>query len=129
MTTLNTYKSSGIEDWGGVISDDFKNFARLYKNMLNRMCKKNSWQLVNFNRGHYYCSWFIKKDEDKFIYMSFSDVRHFAREWYKNIIYRTAKNERDYTGETNWYTNMENMERDLQRLFARMTFQKIGIES
>lgn len=120
MTTLNTYKSSGIEDWGGVISDEFKDFARLYKNMLKRMCKRNGWQLVNFNRGHYYCSWFIKKDEDKFIYMSFSDVRHFAREWYKIILYRTAKHERDYTGGSNWYTDLENMERDLQRMFARM---------
>lgn len=119
MTTLNTYKATGIEDWGGVISDEFKDFARLYKNMLNRMCKKNGWKLVNFNRGHYYCSWFIE-NSGKFIYMSFSDVRHFAREWYKIILYRTAQHERDYTGGSNWYTDLENMERDLQRMFMRM---------
>ena len=119
MVTLNTYKQTGIEDWGGVISDEFKDFARLYKNMLNRMCKKNGWKLVNFNRGHYYCSWFIENN-GKFIYMSFSDVRHFAREWYKIILYRTAKNEKDYTGGSNWYTDLESMECHLQKHFMRM---------
>ena len=127
-TSLNSYKVTGIEDWGGVISDDFKQFANLYRSMLKRMCKKNNWELVNFNKGHYYCSWFIKNGE-KFIYMSFSDVRHFAREWYKIILYRTAKSERDYTGGSNNYTDLENMERDLQRMFARMTFQNIGLQS
>lgn len=120
MKTLNTYKATGIEDWGGVISDEFKDFARLYKNMLNRMCKKNGWKLVNFNRGHYYCSWFIKNGE-KFIYCSFSDVRHFAREWYKNILYRSAKSDSDYTGGSNWYSDIESLECHLQKHFLRMS--------
>ena len=115
--TLNSYKFTSIEDWGGVISEDFKQFSRLYKNKLNRMCKQNNWQLVNFNHGHYYCSWFIKNEEGKFVYCSFSDVRHFAREWYKCILHRVAKDEHDYHGGSNWYTELENLEGAIARRF------------
>lgn len=119
MTTLNTYKWKGIEDMGAYTSDDFKNFTRLYRNMLKRMCKKNNWELVNFSMGHYYCSWFIKNDKGNHIYMSFADVRHFAKEWYNCILYRTAKHDRDYTGGSNWYTDLDNMECHLVQMFER----------
>lgn len=119
MTTLNTYKSTGIEDWGPCTSDDFKNFIRLYRNKLNRMCKDNNWQLVNFSTGHYYASWFVKNSEGKHIYMSFSDVRYFNKSWYNSILYRTAKDEKDYTGGSNWYTDLNNMESHLKKMFER----------
>lgn len=117
MATLNSYKATGIEDWGAYQSDDFKNFSRLYKNMLKKMCKANGWELVNFNTGHYYCSWFVKNSEWKFVYCSFSDVRHFTKDWYRNILHRVAKNEKDYTGGSNWYTELENLEGAITRRF------------
>ena len=119
MLTLNSYKTKGIEDYGGCISPDFKNFSRLYRNYLKRMCGKNNWTIVNFTVGHYYCSWFIKDENDRHIYMSFSDVRHFSKSWYNIILYRTAQNASDYRGGTNWYTDMNNMEKNLKQMFAR----------
>jgi hypothetical protein len=80
------------------------------------MCVNNGWELVNFNTGHYYCSWFIKNG-DKYVYCSFSDVRYFSTSWYKLILYRVAKNERDYTGGSNWYTELENLEGAITRRF------------
>jgi len=108
--TLTPYKNRGIEDWGGIISDDFKSFARKWQNFLKRMCVNNGWELCNFNRGHYYCSWFIKNG-DKYVYCSFGDVRHFSKDWYRLILHRVAKNERDYTGGSNWYTGLEHLEK------------------
>lgn len=119
MTTLNTYKYNGIEDYGSVISPDFKDFSRLYRNHIRRMCKKNGWELVKFNTGHYYCSWYIKNGEN-YIYMSFSDVRHFSKSWYNIILYRTAKNDHDSGGGSNWYTDLDNMEEHLKKMFKRM---------
>lgn len=119
MTTLKTYMVTGIENWGAVISDDFKNFARLYQSMLKRMCKRNNWQLVNFNRGHYYCSWFIKNEQGQHIYMSFSDVRYFSHDWWNSILYRTAKSDSDYTGGCNCYTDLVTMEGHIRRMFFR----------
>lgn len=116
---LESYKFRSIEDWGGVISEDFKQFASSYKRFLTKMCKKNNWTLVNFNRGHYYCSWFIKNEDNKFVYCSFADVRHFSTEWYKCILHRVAKNERDYTGGSNWYTELENLEGAITRRFQQ----------
>lgn len=116
---LKKYTHSGIEDWGAYQSDDFKRFARLYKNFLNKMCKNNNWELVKFNTGHYYCSWFIKS-EDKYIYCSFSDTRYFFRDWYKSILYRSAKSDSDYTGGTNNYSIIECLDSAINRLFNRM---------
>lgn len=116
--TLTPYIHRGIEDDGAYPSPDFKSFARKWRNFANRMAKNNGWELVNFNTGHYYCSWFMKKN-DKFIYCSFSDVRHFSSSWYKNILYRTAKHDRDYTGGSNCYSSLQNLESNLARMFER----------
>lgn len=125
MTKTNYYKllawrNKIIEDLGGYVSEDFKKFTKDYRNFLNRMCKNNGWELVNFNAGHYYLSWFIKKG-DKYIYCSISDVRYFNGEWYKNILFRSAKHEKDYTGGSNRYTKLSNLEFAIKSLFSRMT--------
>ena len=112
---LNPWKHNGIEDMGGYISEDFKKFARTYRNYLKRVCKAHNWELVNFSVGHYYCSWFIKEGE-KYVYCSFSDVRHFDKGWFNSILYRTAKSDHDYTGGSNWYTDLQNYERHIAKM-------------
>ena len=115
--TLTPYKHHVIEDCGGYISDDFKTFARKWRNFVKRMCKANEWELCWFNTGHYYCSWMLKNKEGKFVYCSFGDVRYFSKDWYKTILHRVAKHEKDYTGGTNWYTELENLEEAITRRF------------
>ena len=116
--TLTPYRNHSIEDWGGVISDDFKSFARKWRNFVKRMCKENNWELCWFNVGHYYCSWMVK-DGEKIVYCSFGDVRYFSKEWHTSILYRTAKHERDYTGGSNWYSDLMNLEMNIRKMFAR----------
>lgn len=107
--SLTPYKNRAIED--------MDSFARKWQNFLKRMCKNNNWTLINFNTGHYYCSWFIKNENNKFIYCSFSDVRYFSKSWYNSILYRDAKNESDYTGGSNFYTKLENLENAIRKRF------------
>ena len=116
-STLTPYKHRSIEDYGSVTSPDFKSFANKWRNFIKRMCKNNNWSLCWFNTGHYYCSWMLKNENDKYVYCSFSDVRYFSGEWYKCILNRTAKHEKDYTGGSNWHTELENLEGAITRRF------------
>jgi len=79
-------------------TEEFKSFSRDIKKYLKE--KMVGYNLVNYNRGHFYFSAFFEKDE-KFIYISSSDVRHFKDEWLNNLLVRTAENEKDYTGGRN----------------------------
>ncbi len=99
--------------------DDYKTFERLYQKYLTEICKKNSWLLADFNKNHYDFSAFVC-NEYGYIYISICDVRYFKNWWYKNIMYRTAKNEKDYTGGRNQYTSLDDLETNLIKCFERL---------
>ena len=103
---------------GCYTGDDYKSFERKYKNYLKSVCNDNGWELVKFSPNHYEFTCFIKK-EDKYIYFSISDVRYFKNQWYSNILVRTAKDDRDYTGGSNQHTSLEELPSYLGRMFAR----------
>ena len=95
---------------GCYTGNDYKSFQTKYLNFLKTMCKNNHWQLVNIVKNHYCFSAFIKNTENKCVYVSISDVRYFSNEWYNHILIRTAKDETDYHGGFNNYTNLEELE-------------------
>ena len=95
---------------GCYTGDDYKSFQTKYINLLKTMCKNNHWRLVNIGKNHYCFSAFIKSAENKCVYVSISDVRCFSNEWYNHILIRTAKDETDYHGGFNNYTNLEELE-------------------
>ena len=99
----------GFKDWefssGGTTGEDFNTFARLFKKHIQKSLPIGS-NLVAFSKGHYYVSGFVERG-GKFVYFSVSDVRHFPGSWQNNILVRTARNEKDYTGGGNNYTNLE----------------------
>ena len=71
---------------GCYTGEDYKSFQAKYINYLKAMCKENHWQLVNVSRNHYCFSAFIQSSQNKFVYISISDVRYFSNEWYSNIL-------------------------------------------
>ena len=107
---------------GCYTGDDYKFFQTKYINLLKTMCKNNHWQLVNVSRNHYCFSAFIKSAENKCVYVSISDVRYFSDEWYSHILVRTAKNETDYHGGFNNYTNLEELEVTTAELLEDLPF-------
>jgi hypothetical protein len=92
---------------------EFKQFARDFLSDIKKLCE--GYEIVNKNVGHFYVSGFLKKD-DKFVYFSVSDVRHFPNEWFNHILIRTAKNEKDYTGGSNTYTKLQNIKNAVDNL-------------
>ena len=119
MASLNDLrKYIGYEFSSGPYTDkDYLTFQTKYINYLRAFCCNNGWELVNIGRNHYCFSCFIKNNEDKFVYLSVSDVRGYNPEWYYHVLIRTAKNEKDYHGGTNNYTSLENLQESVARLF------------
>lgn len=107
---------------GCYTGDDYKSFQTKYINFLRSICKQNHWQLVNVGRNHYCFSAFIKSAENKYVYVSISDVRFFTNEWYSNILIRTAKNEQDYHGGFNHRTTLKELEMKAMELLEDFPF-------
>ena len=90
------------------LTDSFKSFVSSFKRALNGDLKESDFELVSFNRGHFYLSGFLKDTSSgKFIYFSVSDVRPTAD--LKRVLFRTAKDEKDYTGGQNWYCSLDRL--------------------
>ena len=120
MAKLNELeKYLGYEFSSGCYTgQDYITFQNKYINYLRSMCKKNGWELVNIGRNHYCFTCFIKTGK-KYVYLSISDVRYFQNEWYYNILVRSALHERDYTGGSNQYTKLPNLEGYIANMFER----------
>ena len=121
LTELKKYLNYEFSS-GCYTGEDYKSFQTKYINYLKAMCKENHWQLVNVSRNHYCFSAFIQSSQNKFVYISISDVRYFSNEWYSNILIRTAKNEVDYRGGFNHYTSLEHLVEKTAELLDDMPF-------
>ena len=107
---------------GCYTGEDYKSFQTKYINYLKEVCRTNHWQLVNVARNHYCFSVFIQSNQNKFVYISISDVRYFSNEWYNRILIRTAKNEVDYRGGFNHYTTLDRLDRKAAELLEDLPF-------
>ena len=108
---------------GCYTGNDYKTFQTKYINYLKTICKENNWSLIKVNKNHYCFSAFIKGGtENKYVYISISDVRYFNNDWYNHILIRTAKNEVDYKGGFNHYTTLEKLEGKICELLKELPF-------
>jgi len=126
IPSINKLEIKRIEDWKNVefqsssgLTEEFAAFAKMYRTYINKMAKKEGLQLVSWNRGHFYCSGFLKNaNTGKLAYFSCSDVRFLSREWLNNILIRTAQHDKDYTGGQNNFCSLDNMAKSALNLTA-----------
>ena len=98
-----TFESSSYK------TEEFKSFSRAFKSDIKELTK-NDFDLISFSIGHFSVSGFLKaKINNKYIYFSISDVRSFKNDWNKNILIRTAENDKDYSGGTNNFTTLKDL--------------------
>ncbi len=77
-------------------------FAEFAKQVSSCLKKIEGYELVDFLRGHFYFSAFLKNIETgKLVYISCFDVRHFPDRWYYGLLIRTASHKKDFTGGSN----------------------------
>ena len=80
------------------------------KNTVRKALKQADFTDIKFLNGHYYFSGFATKN-NKVIYFSISDVRHFPPTGGgADLLIRTAKDYKDYTGGSNNYSSLETEE-------------------
>ena len=107
---------------GSYTGEDYKTFQTKYINYLKAMCRDNHWRLINVRRNHYCFSAFIISARNNCVYISISDVRYFANEWYNRILIRTAKDEQDYKGGFNHYTTLTKLDVKTAELLNDLPF-------
>ena len=122
---MNTFRkkwnNKSVEDWGIAMSDEAKSFVKGFRNMLKRQLEPEGIE-VSLEPNHYDCSGFLCKD-NKYIYISYSIPRggekiDFDDSSYLNgVLYRTAKNDRDFTGGSNRFSSISNLPRKIIEMF------------
>ena len=89
---------------GSDLGQDFKDFFKREKRRLTTILKEKGCTNIKFDYGFYYFSGFFTSATGQVYYLSCSDVRHFG---YNQLLIRTAKDYKDYTGGSNQYVNVD----------------------
>lgn len=121
-TTTQEKVTKFIKKWnnfhfstGSETGDDYKSFQRQYRNVLKAVAVEAGYELYDFIGNHYDFSAILNKG-DSFVYVSISDVRFWANEWYTNILYRRMRHATDWTGMENHFSTLENLVANINRL-------------
>ena len=119
MATINELKKYLNYEFssGPYTGEDYKKFQTKYINYLRSMCRNYGWELVSIGRNHYCFSAFVKSRENKYVYLSISDVRFFNNEWFYHILIRRAEHEKDYHGRGNHYADLNTLPVGIDCLF------------
>lgn len=67
---------------------------------------------VKINKGHFFVSFFITRNDGEIFYILMQDLRD--NNWYENILYRTAKDYKDTSGGRNNYCKLANLKDRLE---------------
>jgi len=99
-------KTNKLNKWAGVEFESssgktpqFKSFVRDFRSEYKKIAARIGAN-IELSVGHFYISGFFERG-GKYVYFSIPDVRFFPGEYYVNILIRTAKSNKDYTGGCN----------------------------
>lgn len=102
---------------GETIGDDFKQFSKDFRKCIKDQLSNSNVTIAVYSREHYFASGFVYcEDTAKYAYFSISDVRFWSSDWHENILIRTAKSDKDYTGGRNNYTTLADFAKNIVKL-------------
>ena len=107
-------------------------FQLAMKRDLIKNIEHNDLILHSFQKGHYEFSAVLKDaTKDQFIYVSISDVRYFKNQWFSNVLIRTMKHDKDWSGGMNQYCHWEDIGVTARKLIERtnMRTNKRGVHN
>jgi hypothetical protein len=92
---------------------EFNKFFRTFKSEFSKELMSINGSAIVFNKGHFYISGFFMIDLETW-YFSLPDVRHMGYGMFtypdssmNKLLYRTARDYKDYIGGHNRYTKIE----------------------
>jgi hypothetical protein len=104
----------GFESSSG-LTPEFARFFRTFKSEFTKELQTIGATNIEFSRGHFYVSGFFRTPDGQTWYFSISDVRFFPD---RRLLYRTAKDYKDYTGGRNRYRDIKpGMAKEMCRSF------------
>jgi hypothetical protein len=90
------------------LTPQFKEFFNTFKKEITAILKQHNCSDIIVSRGHFYISGFFTLPNGQIYYFSVSDVRGMHYGFNKpQLMYRTAKHNKDYTGGSNCFVNIE----------------------
>jgi hypothetical protein len=92
---------------GSDLGEDFRSFFRKEKNRITKALTKMGCTNVQMSRQFYYFYGFFTSKSGQVYYFNCSDVRFFKDD---KILYRTAKDYKDYRGGSNCYVDSNRIE-------------------
>jgi len=98
----------GFESSSGT-TPEFMVFYRTFKKELTVELLKRGCTNIQINKGHFYCSGFFTYPSGQVYYFSIPDVRDFNESLNRDgsMLYRTAKDYKDFRGGHNQYVRFE----------------------
>ena len=101
----------GFESSSGT-TPQFLSFYRTFKNELTKILTVKGCTNIEIGKGHFYVSGFFTASSGQVYYVSLSDVRGFNETGWHNgsLMYRTAKDYKDYTGGCNQFVRLDEVE-------------------
>lgn len=112
MEDLRNKYNNVIFENSSITTEQCKQFYNDLKKVLKNIL--GSEYTIKISLGHFYISGFIEKN-NKFVYFSIEDLRENGEE-FNSILYRTAKSFDDYTGGSNRYTELENLDKAIKNI-------------
>lgn len=112
--TLNLLHKGFVSSSGK--TPEFMDFTKTFKAELHSVLKVMRCQNITFNVGHFYISGFFDDANGQLWYFSIDDVRWMSD---MTLLVRTAQHRKDYTGGTNQYAPLNNLQQTLSVLINR----------
>ena len=130
-TLLKKWNGKVIEDWGGYQSDEWKSFCRSFKSAIRR--NSAGFEIAgdgSFKSSHYFVSGFVQK-EGKTYYISYDYDRGLPVElskkgWAGPILWRRAKDTKDYRGDVNHFTTAQDLFDEIEADYERWCRQEVA---
>lgn len=117
---IKEYYHHDFEDWGSCTSEEYRAFEKAYWKALKEIGGEIGMDLYKFNRNHYeFSAVMVDPKDDRYYYISISDVRYFKDEWFDNVLYRTMAHSEDWSGGGNHYCRLDQLGEKLSELRER----------
>lgn len=123
QTFYTQWQSSVLADAGTYVSKEYRRFQTSLVREISKYATTVGAKVLSSSKGYYYTSCFVERD-GKFVYIShsstLSQMGDGVRIELSSFLIRTARHVKDYTGGTNQYCDMLQLQRPSRtRSFTR----------